>query len=410
MANIQDYVNWRGDLSFDAAAFNEVDNVILSELAYMDFGGIATDQGVTLTEAARLFFSQGRGEELEKTALFQADELCPLLRCAAKGSRFGTVRILTPVQLVDDDVETQFSATAFDLGKSGIYLAYSGTDDTLAGWKEDFNLSYMDSVPAQHMALEYLVQMAAAHPERPVLLGGHSKGGNLALYAALNAPEELLSRIQAVYSNDGPGLRNNVCGSAAYSRLQNKICCLVPQDSVIGMLLEHPGDCKAVYSTQKGILQHDAFSWQTGPYGFEAAAEETRELTDNEKALRELVGGLTEEQLRDFTNALFEILAGSGATTTTELRDEGLSRCLPAMLKAYGSLDGETRRLVWDTMEHIAGESARIKLRRLRRDMWGYLMTSGLERLRRKPASSAAKNRSAEKRAVANSRKEKKKK
>lgn len=131
-------------------------------------------------------------------------------------------------------------------------------------------------------------------------------------------------------------------------------------------------------------MQHDAFSWQVSRDAFVPAEEQTEELELNEQMLRGLVGSLTEEQLRDLTNALFEILAGSGATTTTELRDEGLMRSLPAMLKAYESLDEETRRLVWTVLEKIAGEGAQRKLRRFKRDVLSYLMTSGAELLRRK--------------------------
>ena len=384
MASILAYIEWRGDLAFCTSPFNEVDNLVFSELAYLDFQGIATDGGLPLAEAARLFLGQGRGEAVEKTALFQADKLCPLLRAAAESRRFGGVQVLTPVQLVDHKAETQFSATAFDLGESGIYLAFSGTDDTLIGWKEDFNLSYMDSVPAQHMALEYLTQMAAAHPGRRLMLGGHSKGGNLALFAALNAPEALTERIAAVYSNDGPGFRDHAYEGPVYRQLQSRIHSFVPQQSIIGMLLEHPEDYKVVRSTQKGLLQHDSFSWQVSRDAFVPAEEQTEELELNEQMLRGLVGSLTEEQLRDLTNALFEILAGSGATTTTELRDEGLVRSLPAMLKAYESLDEETRRLVWTVLEKIAGEGAQRKLRRFKRDVLSYLMTSGAELLRRK--------------------------
>lgn len=383
MATILDYLDWRGDIAFSTAGFNEVDNLVFSELAYMDFQGIATDQGVPLRQAARLYLAQGRGESVEKSALFQADKLCPLLRKAAKSVRFGTVQVLTPVQLVDHAAETQFSATAFDLGPIGIYLAFSGTDDTLIGWKEDFNLSYMDSVPAQRMALEYLLQMAGAHPGRPLMLGGHSKGGNLALYAALNAPAELAQRIQAVYSNDGPGFREHPYEGPVYQQLQNRIHSFVPQGSIIGMLLEHPEDYKVVHSVQKGILQHDAFSWQVTRDSFVPEPERSRELELNEQMLRGLVGSLTEEQLRDLTNALFEILAGSGATTTTQLRDEGLMRSLPAMVKAYESLDEDTRRLVWLTLEKIAGEGAQRKIRRLKREVWAYLSENGLELLRR---------------------------
>lgn len=384
MASILDYIAWRGDIPFSVSPFNEVDNLIFSELAYLDFQGIATDQGMALAEAARIFLAQGRGEKVEKSALFQADKLCPLLRSAAGSVRFGTVQVLTPVQLVDHEAETQFAATAFDLGESGLYLAFSGTDDTLVGWKEDFNLSYMDFVPAQRMALEYLVQMAGAHPKKPLLLGGHSKGGNLALFAALNATPGLAERIKAVYSNDGPGFRESACDDPVYRKLQSRIHSFVPQQSIIGMLLEHPENYTVVRSEQKGILQHDAFSWQVRATAFEPAEEKTKEVELNEQMLRGLVGSLTEEQLRDLTNALFDILAGSGATTTTELRDEGLVKSLPAMLKAYESLDEETRRLVWRVLEKIAGEGAQLKLKRLRRDVRSYILNSGAELLRRK--------------------------
>lgn len=356
MSNIMDYLVWRGDLSFEAAPFNDVDNLILSELVYMDFSGIVTGRGISLADAAEQFFAEEREKKLEHTALFQADALGPLLRAAAKTERFAKVRMFCQARRMDLNRETQFAAISFDLGQPGVYLAFSGTDDSLVGWKEDFNMSFMDAVPGQLMACDYLKQVAADCPASKLMLGGHSKGGNLAVYAALHAEPLLANRIAAVYNNDGPGFRDSQLQSPSYTIMRDRLHTIVPQSSVIGMLLEHDEEYRVVHSTQTGILQHDAFSWQVVRDDFEELSRSSTDVELNEKSLKNAIGAMNREQLEKFTNAVFEILTAGGATTTTELREEGFLHDLGNMSRAYADLPGETKRLVHEMLSVLVSE------------------------------------------------------
>ena len=364
MSNIMDYLAWRGDLSFEASPFNEVDNLILSELAYIDFSGIVTGRGKRLADAAEEYFAEGREEKLAQTALFQAGALGPMLDLLARSPRFSEAWLFCLEQRRDLARETQFAAISVDLGTAGVYLAFSGTDDSLVGWKEDFNMSFMDSVPSQPMACDYLARVAAERPERTLMLGGHSKGGNLAVYAALHAGPALTMRITAVYNNDGPGFRESQLHGPAYEALKERIHTIVPQSSIIGMLLEHDEDYRVVRSTQKGILQHDAFSWQVERDGFVELSGSAIELELNEKTLKKAIGGMNRSQLEEFTDAVFEILTTGGVQTTTEIKDEGLFRSLSAMSKTYAELSSETRKLVHETLSMLVSDrvEARVEL------------------------------------------------
>lgn len=362
MSNMMDYLEWRGDLSFTVAPFNAVDNLILSELAYMDYSGIVTGRGLPLAEAAEQYFADRREKKLENTALFQAEALGPLLEAASKAPRFAGVRMFCQARRMDLDRETQFAAVSFDLGEAGVYLAFSGTDDSLVGWKEDFNMSFMDAVPGQVMACDYLRQVAADCPASKLMLGGHSKGGNLAVYAALHAEPLLATRIAAVYNNDGPGFRDSQLQGPAYEVIRNRMHTIVPQSSVIGMLLEHDEEYRVVHSTQNGILQHDAFSWQVVRDDFEELSRSSAAVELNEKTLKNAIGAMDRDQLEKFTNAVFEILTAGGATTTTELVEEGFFRDLGNMSRAYAELSGETKKLVHETLAVLVSERLETKL------------------------------------------------
>lgn len=362
MSTIMDYLVWRGDLSFEASPFNEVDNLILSQLAYMDFSGIVAGEGISLAQAAERFFGEERDKTLEHTALFHASELGPLLEAAAKTERFGKAWLFCEEQRRDLTRETQFGAVSFDLGKPGIYLAFSGTDDSLVGWKEDFNMSFMEAIPAQLMACDYLRRVARECPGRTLMLGGHSKGGNLAVYAALHAEPMLAMSITRIYNNDGPGFREGQLQGPAFEAIRDRVHTIVPQSSVIGMMLEHDEEYRVVRSSQKGILQHDAFSWEVERNSFVELSGNAIDLEMNEKTLKKTIGSMSRQDLERFTDAIFEIISTGGVQTTTELMDEGLLRSLTAMRKTYAMLPSETRRLVHETLTMLLSERLEARL------------------------------------------------
>ena len=177
-----------------------------------------------------------------------------LLHAAAGCERFRSVRLFHYAERFSEERQQQFSATTFllDADDKTVYVAFRGTDNTLVGWREDFNMSFQSEVPSQTDAAAYLREILTMGFSN-VLVGGHSKGGNLAVFSAVHAPRHMVQRIQAVYNNDGPGFANHLLETASFWYLKDRIHTFVPQDSVIGMLLEHDEDYQVVYSRQKGL-------------------------------------------------------------------------------------------------------------------------------------------------------------
>ena len=352
MANILDYLAWRGDLTLGQSPFNEVDNLILAELSFIGFAGIVPPPGqgaaVPLREAAEAFFRRHSGEKLEMGVLVP-EKIPPLLERAAASRRFGAMGVNCAVDCLDEQGEYQFAAVTFELGDGGIYLAFRGTDDTLVGWKEDFNMAFLDSVPGQRMAADYLRQAAEQYKRCPILAGGHSKGGNFAVYAALHCPRRVQNRLARVYNNDGPGFQRSVLGQPAYQAVRDRITTIVPQSSVVGMLLEHEERYTIVCSSQKGVFQHDGFSWEVLGPGFIHLDEITREGQYVNRVIRDFVNGMTREKREAFADALYAVLTCTGARTLTELKSDGW-KTATAMARTMKGMDRETRKMLLDTM------------------------------------------------------------
>lgn len=179
MANIMDYLDWRGDLPLTVSPFNEVDGLILAELSFINFEGIVPPpelgRGVPLRDAAGTYFARHNGQEIDMGVLVPGR--IPDLMCRmAHSVRFGGMLLNGYCELMDDAREQQFAALTVELGDSSIYLSYRGTDDTIVGWKEDLNMGYLEVIPSQTRALEYLGRMTRQYPDARLRIGGHSKG------------------------------------------------------------------------------------------------------------------------------------------------------------------------------------------------------------------------------------------
>ena len=344
MANILDYLDWRGDLTLRQDPFNEVDNLLLAELSFLDFKGIVPESGggIPLREAAAAFFAKfPRGEKIDMGLL--VPEFIPeMLEKMASSRRFGDLRLYDFVDRLDVGHAEQFAALTVELGDGSLYLAFRGTDDTLAGWKEDFLLACMPEVPAQKKAVEYVRTVAARYPRRKLRLGGHSKGGNLAVYGGVYATAPVQRRILAVYSNDGPGFHPEVLESAEYQRLEDRITAIVPKSSVVGMLLETGEHYHVVDSSALGLMQHDGFSWQVQGNAFVKLPETTRNVQVNDEKLQAWLSDRPVERREQFVNAMFDVLGAGGAVTLTDLARDKL-KTAAAMAKAMTALDKETR-------------------------------------------------------------------
>ena len=348
MANLLDYLDWRGDLTLEQAPFNEVDNLILAELSFVDFvPGPGEGDSVVLREAAEGFFAKfPEGQKIDMGVLVPA-VIPEMLRKMADSRRFGDMKLNCFVDWLDVGKGEQFAALTIETGDGALYLSFRGTDDTLAGWKEDFELACVPEVPAQKKAEQYVEAVAKRFPRKRLRLGGHSKGGNLAVYAGVYCPERIQRRITAIWSNDGPGFHTDLLDLPEHQRVAERIFSIIPKSSVVGMLLEHEEDYTVVDSDQLGFMQHDGFSWQVMGDHFITLRQVTRQAHLSDQELRKWVHSLSVEQRETFVNALFDVLTASGAVTLTDLKEDSF-KAVGAIIKAMKDLDKETREGLMD--------------------------------------------------------------
>ena len=333
MANIFDYLNWRGDVPFPADPFNEVDNLILANLSYTDLEDIVPSDGtvIPLSVIRDLYFETHDKEALKKNPSFLAKP--PLLMDEMlSGPRFRDLTACCYINNVNDDKRFQISAVTFLVGDGTIYVAFRGTDNSLTGWKEDFDLSYITETPGQKLAVQYLEKIASVLPY-PIRVGGHSKGGNFAVYASSFCDPVVQDRIIIVYSDDGPGFLEDVTRSAGYLRILPKVTSIIPDTSIIGLLLSSLSKHHVVKSTASGIMQHDGFSWCINRNQFvPAELSETGKIMN--RTLDSWISRLDDDTRRSFTDTVFTILEATGKDTVSEISHEKMK----SMEKMIGSM------------------------------------------------------------------------
>ena len=334
-----DYVTWRGDLTLQHSPWSPVDSLIMANLCYNDLGAQAeTRQGVLLRELAPLLppLPKGTGQ-----LFIQWREL---LDAMAVTARYGSIRLRNYVNLVDDERNIQFSAVTADLPDGMTCVCFRGTDNTIVGWREDFTMAFESPVPAQMEALTYL-EHASLISIGDMILVGHSKGGNLAVYAAAHAEAITQDRIQAVYSFDGPGVDDATIASEGYQRISSAIHAIIPQSSVVGLLLAYHPEYTVVRSSAVSLFQHDAFTWQlTGPR-FEELGEVDFGSQVMDETIHEWLLHASPDQRRVFVDTLFDILESTGASTLNELKADALGSVI-AMVTATRSVDPETGQMI----------------------------------------------------------------
>lgn len=342
-----DYLAWRGDLPMDRDPLNEVDGLILTRLSYLPFDGLISSDITpkqTLRDAAVKLLA--RPEQLERAL---CDEDRQLLEIAKNEPRFRLLPVSGFVNHIDEKTQTQFSAVTFTLEPGLCFIAYRGTDDTLVGWKESFNMGFTVPVPAQLSALEYFRATAAALPETRFILGGHSKGGNLAVYAGTFADEGLQNRIGAIYNYDGPGFGKGVLDTEGYARVRPKVRTFVPQSSIVGMLLEHEENYKIVNSNQVSVLQHIGYSWEVNRTRLAATEEMTGSSRLINHTLRAFIEEMTPKQREFFVDTVYGILRETKAKTIGDFTDDWFNN-MKVILRQLKDLDEDSREVLKKTM------------------------------------------------------------
>lgn len=354
VTTVFDYLRWRGDLTFAQDAFNEVDNLILCIIAYLNFRRFPelrsrdADKAVLMSDIVLRMTAEDEQQGLSP------NNYIPLMKLAAESCRFAPVRLFGYETVRDETREMQLDALSFLLPDGTLFCAFMGTDRSLVGWKENLNLSYMDAVPAQIGAVEYVEDMAWRCPERPVRIGGHSKGGNLAAYAAIHIPEALQARMLDAYNNDGPGFRRDVTDTAEYRRIAAKLHTYIPAASIVGVLLEHTEDYTVVASSSRAIMQHEPLTW--GVLGSRFIRQEARSEFGkaSDDVVREWLASLSPQERKEFSNALFDMFTQGGTVQSLEdVRQSELLKRLAADEKQKGIVSEALRRLMADVKDEL---------------------------------------------------------
>ncbi len=353
MHSIIGYIREYGEKSIEEMPLNEVDSLILNQLSYLKYDGILpayneTKKGLTLTEV-------GAHEGFER--LFEdrryAGKNRELFDVAAKSTRFGRMLLNHYINIIDESWEIQFSAMTFTFENGEFYLAYRGTDETMTGWKEDFNMALFTPVPAQEKAVQYLHAIAAKSAGQ-FTIGGHSKGGNLAVYAATKCVQEVRNRIRLIYNHDGPGFpKDTIMETEAFAGIRERIRKFMPRSSIVGMLMESHEPYEIVECRNFGILQHDPYNWIVDGTGFRLAEEVHEYVAMKDASINKWVEGMTPEETKVFVDTLYAVLTSAGAKTLLDLMDDwkGNSK---AMAEAIGETDAKTKEMLLKIFAQLA--------------------------------------------------------
>ena len=263
------------------------------------------------------------------------------------------MKLTAHVSHTDTEREKQFAAITVKPGDGSTFVAFRGTDDTIVGWKEDFNMAFMPTIPSQVEAAEYLDRVARKVYGK-LRVGGHSKGGNLAVYASVKCSPRVRRRILTVYNYDAPGFSREFLALPEYGEICDRLKTMVPQSSLVGMLLENDGRYSVIKSTETGLMQHNAFSWEVKGTEFIMLDELTKESRDMTLVISEWLSKLDMDARKKFVDAIYNILIATKATTVTELNDDKYS-----ILRALKDTDKETRKMVIKTFGLLFGEGGK---------------------------------------------------
>jgi hypothetical protein len=353
MACLFDYIRWRGDLDFNVSPFNPVDGIIFSQLAYLTLDGIVPgpeeEEGISIALAVRVYNEKSSQPGFKLSSIFKEDH--ELIRELGASRRFGNCQLFGYVNHVDTDREIQFSAVCIYTSDDHCFVAYRGTDSSIVGWKEDFNMCFKDVIPSQLEAVDYLEKMAP-QINGPMRVGGHSKGGNLAIYAASNCSGKIQKRITKIYSNDSPGFNKKFIYSDGFNEIKDKISFYVPQSSIIGMFMEHGTDYTVIKSNESGLMQHNLYSWDVSYNDLIRVDKVTVGSKFINDTLRQWIENLGNDERQDFIDAIYHILNVADIKSISEL-DTSWFTLAGRVFKSLNTVEESKRKLIRQTLKEL---------------------------------------------------------
>ncbi|WP_158588923.1 Mbeg1-like protein [Butyrivibrio sp. XB500-5] len=357
MANVINYIKWRGDLTFGRAPFNEVDNLALSLLVYNDFTGIIPGKdeegSVTVKKASEEFIKTYSLEGAPKTDFGWV----PYYMRNSK--RFGELRLSDYLDIKDTERDMMITAFTVHFPSGAVFVVFRGTTMEIDDWRMDFQISF-EEIKAQKAAVKYLNHILNKYAG-DVYVGGHSKGGNLALYAAMHISDDVQDRIKHIYSNDGPGFCPELIDMKKFEDIKWKLTHIVPTYSIVGMLFELPVPHKIVASDATKLLQHSGMTWQVEGDHFVIRLHLTEESSGLNRVIDDWIGNATMEQRKSFTKDMFDSMKSGGAVSLEDISKSGIHDFGTIILSAAGS-ESKTKILLGKFFGSLWREFEKIRI------------------------------------------------
>ena len=338
------YVKEYGNYTFMERPMSDVDSLVLCQFSYLKFDGMVptlheNKPSVSMQQLA----AHAQYEDLFRDVRYEKENRA-LFEAMAESKRFGSLKMNCFIDIIEMEWETQFSAITYLLEDGTIYVCYRGTDENLIGWKEDFNMSFLQPVPGQEYSTKYL-NIVTDRFTNDFYVGGHSKGGNLAIYASMECLDDVKERIIKVYCMDGPGFRPEVLDKEEYASIADRVVKIIPHSSLVGMIFQTDENYKVIESKNFGLTQHDPYSWLIKDGEFWEVDEIHKARKFSNDTLNEWVLKQDQATLEMFGETLFKVLYASGADNLIDLGKDW-KKSLNGVLKALKEIDPDTKKMV----------------------------------------------------------------
>lgn len=375
MANLLDYLYFRKDIRFQEKAFNKIDALILSELAYVDWDSIVGEKEVSLKKACRLFLKVNSEDTLKERYAYAA-KIPNMIKAVQKMDRYQDIKIRDYITVLDEEKVVQFAACTFVLPFDALMIAYRGTDSTILGWQEDMHMTYQDEVESQKLAAQYLDNVMKQLPVESsffglrkqvhypqIYLGGHSKGGNLAMYALLKTQWE--EHITKVYNFDGPGFRDSFLAQNALHQGWDKIESYLPKCSIIGRLLSQHEKVRQwiVDGDMSGLSQHDPFHWHVDVNDFVYVEKLEKESDEIHDYIRTMLLDKEDQKKQEYIALIFSILGKLEITQISDLSELTLKKAMSGIVE-FTNMNGEERKFMIEVIHFLFSQTKSILFKR----------------------------------------------
>ncbi len=349
MADIIDYALLNAHKDFDTLPYSQIDGLIFAQLSYLNYDNIVSN---TKSKRKGLYFSDIVENEnyenifpLERTA----ERNKKLLGAVAYSKRYGKVRVNYYEDIFDIEKDTQFCAITFILPNGDACIAFRGTDSTITGWKENFNMLFTSPVAAQSHSIDY-VNTVAKKIKGKIILTGHSKGGNLAIYGGTMCLPIAKDKIIEIQAFDSPGFTKDFIESKEHIETEKIIKKIMPEESLVGVLLNNRDNYRIIKSNGEGIHQHDPFLWQIDIANNDFIDGEKLYMSSQffDITFNDWVNSSTPEQREQFVEALFQMINAFNSENAVSFVDwsDNIKNNSSFAYETLKDLDPETRSLV----------------------------------------------------------------